>query len=75
MILFDRLARVGSWLILLFLVPLTFTVHGFEMMTADSAETHAIQLSFFFLKGLAMTCSALLISQLGAQEAAPAAAN
>lgn len=64
LVLFDRSARLGGWLIALFLVPVTFTVHGVEMVTADSAEMRAIQLSFF-LKGLAMTGAALLISQLG----------
>ncbi len=64
MILFDRWARLGGWLIAIFLVPVTFTVHGVEMLTAESAEMQAIQMSFF-LKGLAMTGGALLISQLG----------
>ena len=66
MILFNRSARLGGWLIVLFLVPVTFTVHGYEMVSADSAEMRAIQLSFF-LKGLAMTGCALLITQLGAR--------
>jgi putative oxidoreductase len=67
MILFNRSARAGGWLIVLFLVPVTFTVHGFEMIAADSAEMRAIQTSFF-LKGLAMTGCALLISQFGVRE-------
>ena len=65
MILFDRHARLGGWLIVLFLIPVTFTVHGFEMVYAEDATMHAIQRSFF-LKGLAMTGCALLITQLGA---------
>jgi uncharacterized membrane protein YphA (DoxX/SURF4 family) len=65
MILFNRSARIGGWLIVLFLLPVTFTVHGYETIFADSAEMRAIQLSFF-LKGLAMTGCALLITQLGA---------
>jgi putative oxidoreductase len=67
MILFNRSARLGGWLIVLFLVPVTFTVHGYEMISADSAEMRAIQMSFF-LKGLAMTGCALLITQLGARQ-------
>jgi uncharacterized membrane protein YphA (DoxX/SURF4 family) len=67
MILFNRSARAGGWLIVLFLLPVTFTVHGYEMISADSAEMRAIQLSFF-LKGLAMTGCALLITQLGARQ-------
>jgi putative oxidoreductase len=65
MILFNRSARTGGWLIVFFLLPVTFTVHGYEMIFADDAQMRAIQLSFF-LKGLAMTGCALLITQLGA---------
>ena len=64
MILSNRGARLGGWLIAIFLLPVTFTVHGLEMVTTESAEMQAIQMSFF-LKGLAMTGCALLISQLG----------
>ena len=67
MILFNRSARLGGWLIAVFLIPVTFTVHGYEMIAADTPEMRAIQLSFF-LKGLAMTGGALLISQFGARE-------
>jgi uncharacterized membrane protein YphA (DoxX/SURF4 family) len=66
MILFDRSARLGGWLIVLFLVPVTLTVHGYEMTHGESAEMRAIQLSFF-LKGLAMIGGALLITQFGAR--------
>ena len=64
MILFNRLPRLGGWLIALFLIPVTFTVHGYEMIYAEDAIMRAMQMSFF-LKGLAMTGGALLISQLG----------
>ncbi len=64
LILTNRYPRLGAWLIVLFLVPVTITVHGFEMVTNADAQMRAIQLSFF-LKGLAMTGSALLITQLG----------
>ena len=64
LILVDRHARLGAWLIVAFLVPVTFTVHGVEMVIAESAEMRAIQLSFF-LKGLTMTGAALLMTQLG----------
>jgi uncharacterized membrane protein YphA (DoxX/SURF4 family) len=67
LILFDRSARLGAWLIVLFLVPVTLTVHGYEMIAAESAEMRAIQLSFC-LKGLAMIGGALLITQLGVRE-------
>ncbi len=67
MILFNRSARLGGWLIVLFLIPVTFTVHGYGIIAAESPEMRAIQTSFF-LKGLAMTGAALLISQFGARE-------
>lgn len=66
MILFNRGARLGGWLLVVFLIPVTFAVHGFEMMTTDNAQMQAVQTSFF-LKGLAMTGAALLITQLGVQ--------
>jgi putative oxidoreductase len=62
MILFNRAPRLGAWLIVLFLIPVTFTVHGYEMIAAETADMRGIQMSFF-LKGLAMTGGALLITQ------------
>jgi uncharacterized membrane protein len=56
--------RLGGWLLVLFLVPVTITVHGVAMVTAPDQQTQAIQTSFF-LKGVAMTGAALLITQLG----------
>jgi len=58
----------------LFLVPVTFTVHGYEMISAESAQMRSIQLSFF-LKGLAMIGGALLNTQFGAQHPDRAAAS
>jgi len=69
MILFDRHARLGAWLIVLFLVPVTITVHGVEMVIAEEDRMRAIQLSFF-LKGVAMTGGALLVTQLGVKREA-----
>ena len=66
LILFDRHARLGGWLLVLFLVPVTITVHGVEMVRAEDPVMQGIQLSFF-LKGVAMTGCALLITQLGAR--------
>ena len=67
MILFNRSARAGGWLIVLFLLPVTFTIHGYEMISAESPEMRAIQMSFF-LKGIAMIGCALLITQLGVRQ-------
>ena len=65
MILANWRSRLGGWLIVLFLIPVTFTVHGYEMVYAEDAAMRSIQLSFF-LKGLAMTGGALLFTQTGA---------
>jgi uncharacterized membrane protein YphA (DoxX/SURF4 family) len=62
--------RLGGWLIVLFLVPVTITVHGVGMVTTPDAEMRAMQTSFF-LKGLAMIGTALLITQLGVRRLDP----
>jgi uncharacterized membrane protein len=64
MIVANRYPRLGAWLIVLFLVPVTIAVHGVDMVTNPDERMRAIQLSFF-LKGVAMTGAALLITQLG----------
>ncbi|MEM9670670.1 MAG: DoxX family protein [Pseudomonadota bacterium] len=64
MILFNWRARLGGWLLVLFLVPVTFVVHGYEMLYADTEVMRAMQQAHF-LKGLALTGAALLITQLG----------
>ena len=56
--------RLGGWLIVLFLIPVTITVHGVGIVTAPNADMAGIQTSFF-LKGVAMAGAALLITQLG----------
>ena len=61
----NRHPRLGGWLIVLFLVPVTITVHGVAMVTAPDPLMQRIQTSFF-LKGVAMAGAALLITQLGA---------
>lgn len=64
-----RSPRLGAWLIVLFLVPVTITVHGVDMIFNADERMRAIQLSFF-LKGVTMTGAALLITQLGVRKAA-----
>jgi uncharacterized membrane protein YphA (DoxX/SURF4 family) len=64
MILVNRRPRLGAWLLALFLVPVTVTVHGTMMMTDPDPKMRLIQTSFF-LKGVTMTGAALLITQLG----------
>ena len=60
----NRYPRLGAWLIVVFLVPVTITVHGVGMLTAPDPQMQRIQTSFF-LKGVAMAGAALLITQLG----------
>jgi uncharacterized membrane protein len=64
LIVTNRSPRLGAWLIAIFLVPVTITVHGVLMLTAPDSQMQAIQTSFF-LKGVTMTGAALLITQLG----------
>jgi uncharacterized membrane protein YphA (DoxX/SURF4 family) len=64
MILLNRMPRLGAWLIVLFLVPVTITVHGVMMANAPDEQMRQIQLSFF-LKGMTMTGAALIFTQLG----------
>ena len=71
MIVANRYPRLGAWLIFIFLVPVTITVHGVAMVTAPDAQMQAIQTSFF-LKGVTMAGAALLITQFGVRRAAEA---
>lgn len=64
MILCNWRPRLGGWLIVLFLVPVTIVVHGAGIVNAEDARMAQIQMSFF-LKGMTMTGAALLITQLG----------
>jgi putative oxidoreductase len=64
LILFNKAPRLGGWLIVLFLLPVTITVHGVGMVNAPDEQMRAIQTSFF-LKGVTMMGAALLITQLG----------
>lgn len=63
-ILFDYRPRLGGWLIVLFLIPVTIVVHGTAMVADPSPIMRAINVSFF-LKGLAMIACALFITQFG----------
>jgi putative oxidoreductase len=64
LILTNRYPRLGAWLIVVFLVPVTIAVHGVAMVTAPDVQMQRIQTSFL-LKGVTMTGAALLITQLG----------
>lgn len=70
MILFDARPRLGAWLLVAFLIPVTIAVHGHAMLYADGEAMRAIQQASF-LKGFALIGAALLITQLGAGHRAP----
>jgi uncharacterized membrane protein YphA (DoxX/SURF4 family) len=67
----DRWPRLGAWLLFVFLVPVTITVHGVAMTTATDETMRRIQQSFF-LKGVTMAGAALLVTQLGVRRRAEA---
>lgn len=68
MILFNYRPRLGAWLIVLFLVPVTIIVHGTAMLTLPDPVMRAVNVSMF-LKGLAMIACALFITQFGVTSA------
>ncbi len=64
MILFNWRPRLGGWLLVLFLIPVTIVVHGYEMLHANGETIRALQQAHF-IKGIALVGAALLITQLG----------
>jgi putative oxidoreductase len=62
-ILFGYRAKIGAWLIVLFLVPVTVMLHKFWGI-ADPAQTQMQMI--MFMKNVSMLGGALLISQFGA---------
>ncbi|MEM7302880.1 MAG: DoxX family membrane protein [Pseudomonadota bacterium] len=64
MILLNWRARLGGWLLIAFLVPVTLVVHGYELATQTDPVLWALQQAHF-LKGIALTGAALLITQIG----------
>ena len=64
MILFNYRPRLGAWLIVIFLIPVTIVVHGTAMVTLSDPVMRGVNVSMF-LKGLAMIACALFITQSG----------
>ena len=56
-------ARLGAWLLVLFLLPVTFTMHAFWAL--DDPAARAMQQAMF-MKNLALVGGALLIAHFGA---------
>ena len=56
LILFNYRPRLGGWLIVVFLVPVTIVVHGTAMVTLSDPVMRGVNVSMF-LKGLAITAT------------------
>lgn len=56
-------AKIGAWLIVIFLIPVTFKMHAFWTVT-DPMQSQ-VQMAMF-MKNLALTGAALMISYFGA---------
>lgn len=68
MILMNWRPRLGAWLLIVFLIPVTITVHGHQLLTETDPGIWALQQAHF-LKGIALIGAALLITQLGVSAA------
>ena len=55
-------ARIGAWMIVAFLVPVTLTMHAFWNVT--DPNMHAMQMAMF-MKNVSMFGAALVFTQLG----------
>lgn len=65
MILCNWRAKLGGWLLFIFLIPATFAVHGYQMFTEEDELSRLMQQAHT-LKGIALMGAALLITQVGA---------
>ena len=64
-ILIGYRARIGAWLIVLFMIPVTLTFHQFWTVQ----DPMALQMEFvMFLKNVSMTGGALILAYFGAGE-------
>jgi putative oxidoreductase len=62
-IIFGYKARLGAWLIIIFLVPVTLFMHAFWKVTDPMAQQVDMAM---FMKNLSLTGAALLITYFGA---------
>jgi len=58
-------ARLGAWLLVLFLVPVTFTMHKFWTITDPTM--HQMDM-VMFMKNISMTGAALILAYFGSGE-------
>ncbi|HUO05656.1 MAG TPA: DoxX family protein [Candidatus Binataceae bacterium] len=66
LILLNYRPRLGAWLLVVFLLPVTIVVHGTGMIMLPSPIMRVVNVSMF-LKGLAMIGCALFITQSGVE--------
>ena len=64
MILLNWRPRLGGWLLIAFLLPVTFVVHGYEVLNATTQAWYVVQQAHF-IKGFALCGAALYITQVG----------
>lgn len=64
MVLCNYRPRLGGWLLIVFLLPVTVLIHGYEMVYEQDQVIRDLQQAHF-LKGFALIGSAMLITQLG----------
>ncbi|MEO0543094.1 MAG: DoxX family membrane protein [Pseudomonadota bacterium] len=64
MILLNWRPKLGGWLLVMFLIPVTLVVHGYELLAETDPVLWALQQAHF-LKGFSLMGAALLITQLG----------
>ncbi len=62
LVLLGYQSRIGAWLIILFLVPVTFAMHAFWKVTDPMQKVHE-RVNFF--KNLSLLGAALLIAYFG----------
>ncbi len=74
MIILNWRPRLGGWLIIAFLLPVTVVVHGYEMINAESEVIRALQQAHF-IKGFSLIGAALLVTQLGVAQRPAASAS
>ena len=65
-ILFGYRAKIGAWLLVLFLVPVTFMMHRFWGISDPQAAQMQM---IMFMKNISMLGAALLLTQFGAGQA------
>ena len=64
MILFNWRPRLGAWMLVVFLIPVTIVVHGYEMIHAEGEAMRANQQASY-IKGISQISAAQLLTQKG----------